>query len=93
MISELFRKLFGFRNYEEDFQAGVQYAQEQLRKYRGSLMDYHRLWAECDSSGIDASGFDAGMRQVLIMQNIPHPLDFEGTNNATATANDCHCGR
>jgi hypothetical protein len=91
MISEFFRKLFGIRNYEEDFQAGVQYAQDQLKRHRNNLLEYHRLWAECDSGGADPSGFDAGMRQVLGMQNIPHPLDPPEKNNAAF--HDCLCGR
>jgi len=93
MISEFFRKLFGIRTYEEDFQAGVQYAVEQLNRYAGSLYEYHRLWAECDSGGVEPSGFDAGVRQVLRMRNIPHPMDPPNLGKHNGILHDCVCGR
>mgnify|MGYP001139003007 CR=1 FL=1 len=94
MILDLLRELLGFRTYEQEFQAGAKYAQEQLQRHRGNLHEYHRLWAECEPGGIDSNGFDAGMRQVLSMRNIPHPLDFQGfDHDAKHGSNDCFCGR
>jgi hypothetical protein len=94
-MKDLIRKLFGIRNYEEDFDAGVKYVKSELRKYgKNNLMENSRLWAECDSSGFDPTGYDAGMRQALKTYDIPHPFDQVnyGTRIA-ATDADCGCKR
>lgn len=93
MIKEILRKLFGIRNYEEDFDAGVEYVRLELRKHgKNNMMENHRLWAECDSGGVDPTGFDAGMRQALKTFEIPHP--FDQVNYGTRTTNvECACQR
>jgi hypothetical protein len=94
-MKEILRKLLGIRNYEEDFDAGVKYVQDELRKYgKHNMMENNRMWAECDSSGIDPAGFDAGMRQALKTFEIPHPFDevMYGTTRATTNVK-CGCGR
>lgn len=96
MIKEILRKLFGIRNYEEDFDAGVAYVRSELRKYgKHNMMENNRLWAECDSSGIDPSGFDAGMRQALKTFDIPHPFDevMYGTGTRPTPNAECMCRR
>lgn len=95
MIKEILRKLLGIRSYEEDFDAGVRYVQSELRKHgKNQMMENHRMWAECDSSGVDPTGFDAGMRQALKTFEIPHPFDQVDYGTRIESANaQCGCGR
>lgn len=98
MIKEFLRKLLGIRNYEEDFAAGVKYVQDELRKYgHHNMMENHRMWAECDSGGIDPTGYDAGMRQALNTFEIPHPFSEvkhgHGTRPTPTPNAQCVCRR
>lgn len=96
MIKEFLRKLLGIRSYEEDFAAGVKYVQDELRKYgHHNMMENHRMWAECDSGGIDPTGYDAGMRQALNTFEIPHPFSEVkyGTRPIPTPNAECVCRR
>ncbi|MND60644.1 hypothetical protein D3C80_518770 [compost metagenome] len=68
------RGAIGLRTPEEEIEDGRQYVRDQVRKHGiGNTHEMNRLWAECDTGGIDPTGFDKGMCLQLDTYDIPHP--------------------
>lgn len=76
MLWAVIRSAIGLRTPEEEIEDGRNYVREQVGKHGiGNTYEMNRLWAECDTGGVEPTGFDKGMRLQLETYNVAHPTD------------------